>query len=97
MCIRDSFSSKRSLALSAWLGGLEPVKLLIEGTQIILEAGQADRWLVTDVEEEAKKAIENNFINTKLDADGLQFISVQKSPEENSLDGFWMLKDVGEI
>jgi len=91
------FSSKRSLALAAWLGGLEPSKLLIEGTQIILEAGQADRWLVTDVEEEAKKAIENNFVNTKLEADGLQFISVQKSPEENSLDGFWMLKDIGEI
>ena len=90
------FSPKRSLALAAWLGGLEPAKLLIEGTQIILEAGQADRWLVTDVEEEAKKVIENNFLNTKLYADGLQFISVQKSPEENSLDGFWMLKDIEE-
>ena len=85
------------MALSAWLGGLEPVKLVIEGTQIILEAGQADRWLVTDVEEEAKKAIENNFLNTKRDADGLQFISVQKNSEQNSLDGFWMLKDIGEI
>ncbi len=91
------FSVNRSLALAAWLGGLEPAKLLIEGTQIILEAGLADRWLVTDVEEEAKKAIENNFLKTRLEADGLQFISVQKSPEENSLDGFWMLKDIGDI
>ncbi len=91
------FSSQRSLALSAWLGGLEPAKLLIEGTQIILEAGQADRWLVTDVEEKAKKAIENNFLSAKRDADGLQFISIQKSSEQNSLDGFWMLRDIGEI
>ncbi len=91
------FSPKRSLALAAWLGGLEPAKLLIEGTQIILEAGQADRWLVTDVEEDAKKAIENNFINAKRNADGLQFISVQKSTEQISLDGFWMLRDIGEI
>ncbi len=91
------FSSKRSLALAAWLGGLEPVKLVLEGTQLILEAGQADRWLVTDVEEEAKIAIKNNLINTKRDADGLQFISVQKSSDQNSLDGFWMLRDVGEI
>ena len=91
------FSPKRSLALAAWLGGLEPAKLLIEGTQIILEAGQADRWLVTDVEEAAKNAIKNNFLNTKRDSDGLQFISVQKSAEQNSLDGFWMLKDIGEI
>ena len=91
------FSSKRSLALSAWLGGLEPAKLLIEGTQIILEAGQADRWLVTDVEEEAKNAIKNNFSNTKRYADGLQFISVQKNSKQTSLDGFWMLRDIGEI
>ena len=91
------FSSKRSLALAAWLGGLEPVKLSIEGTQIILEAGQADRWLVTDVEEEAKIAIEANFQNTKRDAAGLQFISVQKNLDQNSLDGFWLLRDIGEI
>ena len=91
------FSPKRSLALSAWLGGLEPVKLSIEGTQIILEAGQADRWLVTDIKEEAKNAVKNSFLNTKQNADGLQFISVQKSSEQNSLDGFWMLRDIGEI
>ena len=91
------FSSQRSLALAAWLGGLEPAKLLIQGTQIILEAGQADRWLVTDVEEEAKNAIKKNFQNAKRDADGLQFISVQKSSEQNSLDGFWMLRDIGDI
>tara|TARA_B100000579_G_C22790040_1_gene833971 strand:+ start:97 stop:984 length:888 start_codon:yes stop_codon:yes gene_type:complete len=91
------FSAKRSLALSAWLGGLEPSKLLIEGTQIILEAGQSDRWLVTDVQEEAKNAIKNNFLNSQRDADGLQFISVQKSSEQNSLEGFWMLRDIGEI
>ena len=91
------FSSKRSLALAAWLGGLEPAKIVIEGTQIILEAGQADRWLVTDVEEAAQNAIKNNFLKTKRDANGLQFISVQKSSEQNSLDGFWMLRDIGEI
>ena len=85
------------MALAAGLGGLEPVKLLIEGTQIILEAGQADRWRVTDIDEEAKKAIETNFLNTKRDAEGLQFISVQKSSEQNSLDGFWMLRDIGEV
>ena len=91
------FSPKRSLALAAWLGGLEPAKLVIEGTQIILEAGLADRWLVTDIKEEAKNAIEKNFISTKQKADGLQFISIQKSSEQIYLDGFWMLRDIGEI
>ena len=50
-----------------------------------------------DIEEEAKHAIENNFLNTKKDSDGLQFISVQKNAEQLSLDGFWMLKDIGEV
>ena len=49
------------------------------------------------VNEEAKKAIKNNFLNAKRDADGLQFISVQKSPDHNSLDGFWMLRDIGDL
>ena len=91
------FSANRSLALAAWLGGLEPAKLVIEGNQIILEAGQSDRWLVTDVKDAAKNSIKNSFHNTKQNSDGLQFISVQKSPEQNSLDGFWMLRDIGEI
>jgi len=91
------FSQSRSLALAAWLGGLEPAKLIIEGTQIILEAGQSDRWLVTDIQQEAKNAIQNVFQNTKRNADGLQFISVQKNSEQTTIDGFWILRDIGEI
>ena len=32
------FSQTRSLAMAGWLGGLEPVRLLVEGRQLILEA-----------------------------------------------------------
>ncbi len=91
------FSKKRSLALSAWLSGLEPSKLIIEDKQIVLETGQSDRWLVTEIKDEAKNTIRNNFQNTKEKADGLQFISVQESVDKLSLDGFWMLKDFGDI
>ncbi len=91
------FSRKRSLALSAWLSGLEPSKLIIEANQIILETGQSDRWLVTGIKDEAKNTIKINFENSKEKADGLQFISVQESAEKLSLDGFWMLKDIGDI
>ena len=45
------FSKTRSLALSAWLSGLEPVRLIIENNQLLLEAGKEDRWLVTDMNE----------------------------------------------
>ena len=44
---------------------------------------------------ELLKPIKNSFLNAKQNADGLQFISVQKNSEQNSLDGFWMLRDIG--
>ncbi|MFY8149566.1 MAG: Tab2 family RNA-binding protein, partial [Prochlorococcaceae cyanobacterium] len=40
------FSRHRSLALAAWLAGLEPVRLEISGDQLVLEAGLEDRWLL---------------------------------------------------
>ncbi len=91
------FSKTRSLALSAWLSGLEPSKLIIEDNQIILETGQSDRWLVTEIKNEAKNTIKSNFQTTKEEADGLQFISVQETADKLSFDGFWMLKDLGDI
>ena len=87
------FSKRRALALAGCLGALEPVKLVIEGKQLLLEAGQEDRWLVTDLAEEQAKEAKNSLINSRKDTNGLQFISVQKSPEDEKFAGFWMLKD----
>ena len=91
------FSKTRSLALAAWLGGLEPVRIILENTQIILEAGQSDRWLVTDIDEAASIAIQTSLKNTKEKADGIQFISVQATPNDTNLAGFWMMRDMQEI
>ena len=88
------FSENRSLAIAAWLGGLEPVKLLLEKNQLILEAGQSGRWLVTDLEKDAADDIKINMENSKKHADGLQFISIQSKPEDRFFNGFWLLKDI---
>ena len=88
------FSKSRSLALAGWLGGLEPVKLVVVGSQLILEAGQDDRWLVTDLDRETAKAANQSLIKTRDQAGGLQFIAVQATPNEEFFSGFWILKDM---
>ncbi len=88
------FSKSRALALAGWLGGLEPVKLVLEGTQLLLEAGQDDRWLVTDMTNKASEEAQKLLINSREKAGGIQFISIQTTPEERKFTGFWMLRDM---
>ena len=88
------FSRSRALAMAGWLGGLEPVRLLVEERQLLLEAGQDDRWLVSDLESEAADAIETALRESSEHMHGLQFIAIQSSPEEQSFAGFWMMRDI---
>jgi len=91
------FSKARALALAGWLGGLEPVRLVIEGKQLLLEAGQDDRWLVTDLGKEIADTAQQELANSKNKAGGLQFIAIQTTPEEQLFTGFWMLRDVQQL
>jgi len=91
------FSKNRALALSAWLSGVEPVRLLVENNQLILEAGQQDRWLVTDMNQGYANEVKSYLINSQKEADGIQFISIQSSPKEEKFTGFWMLKNIDEL
>ena len=88
------FSKSRSLGLAASLSGLEPVLLSLENSQLILEAGQDERWLVTDMDEKAREYVATSFEDSKMNANGLQFIAVQSTPQEEKFSGFWMLKDI---
>ncbi len=88
------FSKDRSLALAAWFSGLEPVKLLIKQNQLILEASEDDKWLVTDLKEKDAKELNEKFIHTKNNSYGYQFISIQSTPFVEKFAGFWILKDV---
>ncbi len=88
------FSKDRSLALAAWFSSLEPVKLQIEKNQLILEASEDDRWLVTDLSEKDAKELNGKFTKNKNNAYGYQFISIQSTPFVEEFAGFWILKDV---
>ena len=88
------FSRSRALAMAGWLGGLEPVRLLVEGRQLVLEAGQDDRWLVSDLDPKAAEAITAELAKSMAIGKGLQFIAIQASPEEQAFAGFWMMRDI---
>ncbi len=90
------FSKRRALALAAWLGGLEPVRLTIVDQRLLLEAGQDDRWLVTDLDQSNLQAAKQTLEDAKEQVGGLQFIAVQATPDEQRFAGFWLMKDMRE-
>ncbi len=90
------FSKTRALALSAWISGIDPVKLVIEEKQLILETGQDDRWLVSDISEAQAKETNQSIANSFEKANGLQFISIQSDPNDQKFAGFWILRDFGK-
>jgi len=88
------FSRHRALAIAGWLAGLEPVRLEVDGDQLVLEAGLEDRWLLTDLPTEEARAAAAAFAQARERAGGLQFLAVQGEEQEPRLDGFWLLRDL---
>jgi hypothetical protein len=88
------FSKDRSLALSAWFSSLEPVKLAISKNQLILEASENDKWLVTDLPEKDANFLSKKFLENKKNSLGYQFISIQSTPYMEKFAGFWILRDI---
>ena len=70
------FSKDRSLALSAWFSCLEPIKLVINKNQLILEASEDDKWLVTDLPEKDANILSTKFLENKKNSFGYQFLSL---------------------
>ncbi len=88
------FSKDRSLALSAWFSCLEPIKLTISKNQLILDASENDRWLVTDLPEKDANILSTKFLENKKNSFGYQFISIQSTPYIEKFAGFWILRDI---
>ena len=88
------FSKDRSLALSAWFSCLEPIKLVINKNQLILEASENDKWLVTDLPEKDANIFGAKFFENKKNYFGYQFISIQSTPYIEKFAGFWILRDI---
>jgi hypothetical protein len=88
------FSSTRSLAIAGWIAGLEPVRLEVSGSQLVLEAGLEDRWLLGNLEAEEAEVAAEAFRAARQQAGGVQFLAVQSSEAQNGFDGFWVLRDL---
>jgi len=88
------FSKDRSLALSAWFSCLEPIKLTIRGNQLILEASEDDKWLVTDLPDKDANILSSKFLENRINSFGYQFISIQSTPYIEKFAGFWILRDI---
>jgi len=88
------FSRHRALAIAGWVAGLEPVRLEVEGNQLVLEAGLEDRWLLTTLPGEEARVAEAAFATARAQAGGLQFLAVQAEEREQQLEGFWLLRDL---
>jgi len=87
-------SRSRALAISGWLAGLEPVRLEIDGEQLVLEAALEDRWLVAMLSNEEAAAAAAAFALAREQAGGLQFIAVQSDENAPGFEGFWILRDL---
>ncbi|MFM2080722.1 MAG: hypothetical protein RLZZ124_362 [Cyanobacteriota bacterium] len=88
------FSASRSLAIAGWMAGLEPVRLEVDGRQLVLEAGMDDRWLLGTLEEPEAAAALAAFRAARSQTEGFQFIAVQSDEGQQGFDGFWILRDL---
>lgn len=87
------FSRRRALALAGWLAGLEPVRLEVDGGQLVLEAGLEDRWRLATLTDTEATATREAFARARETAAGLQFLAVQNGEDDTHFEGFWMLRD----
>ena len=88
------FGGNRALAIAGWVAGLEPVRLEVDGRQLVLEAALDDRWLLSDLSGEDAPQAAAALQAARQQAGGLQFLAVQASPSDQRFTGFWMLRDL---
>lgn len=89
--------SQRALPLAGWFSGLEPAYVALESEPqplLILETGASDRWILARLRTETLQKEIKAFMEACSDSKGLHFIAVQERPEQEALQGFWLLQQV---
>ncbi len=95
--------SSRALPLAAWMSGVDPVFLqfshgvIDKKTQLFLDAGADAKWLLSTLQfpkDEIAISEAEKFEADKQKANGLHFLAVQKDPNIEHFNGFWLLKEV---
>ncbi|OKH12526.1 Tab2/Atab2 family RNA-binding protein [[Limnothrix rosea] IAM M-220] len=88
--------SPRAVPLAGWMSGLELGFLhLLEQPRpsMVLETGVSDSWIVADLPNKGTVQEAKNFETAKKQAQGVHFLAVQTSPDDERFSGFWMLKE----
>ena len=100
--------SPRAKAIAAWMSGLEMGFLRVEvqekpsslsskqsdfPDQMILETGVGDRWVFANLPDSKTKEEGQSLEALKTAAQGLHFIAIQKDPDSERFEGFWMMNE----
>ncbi|MEB3338514.1 MAG: Tab2/Atab2 family RNA-binding protein [Leptolyngbyaceae bacterium] len=88
-------AGRRSLRLARWLQEAHPVSLHYipgEPDGLILEAGLADRWVVTTFTDPDVQAAAQIYEQRKQQSQGLHFLLVQPDDSGMTYSGFWLLR-----
>ncbi|MGD1852296.1 MAG: Tab2/Atab2 family RNA-binding protein [Cyanophyceae cyanobacterium] len=100
--------SPRAKAIAARMSGLEMGFVRIEvqekpsslsskesefPDQIILETGVGDRWVFANLPDAKTKEEGQSLEVLKTAAQGLHFIAIQKDPDSERFEGFWMMSE----
>lgn len=86
---------RQAMRLATWLQQSQPVSLgYIPGAPdgLILEAGLADRWILTTFEDAEVAAAGQAYEQRKQQSQGLHFLLVQPDDSGATYSGFWLLK-----
>jgi hypothetical protein len=81
--------------LARWLEEKGPVALSYveaESSAILLETDTEERWILATFEDAEMKASARQFIERMGKFQGLHFIAVQPSEEDEAITGFWLLQ-----
>jgi len=86
---------RQSMPLARWLQAAQPVSLIYVSAELgglILEAGQADRWILTTFADLEVRAAGETYVQRKRASHGLHFLLVQPDDSGMTLSGFWLLR-----
>lgn len=87
--------SERALPLAGWMSGLELAYLDVQLgkiSQLLLETGSNDTWIMAGLNSPELKKEAERFIAAREQANQVHFVAVQDSPDAESFAGFWLMQ-----
>ncbi|KGF72858.1 hypothetical protein DO97_03815 [Neosynechococcus sphagnicola sy1] len=96
--------SPRALPMAGWMSGLDLVFLKLQAqpipslgklpSQLILETGIRDRWVLASFTDVPTLKEARAFEAAKQEAHQVHFLAVQSHPQAETFAGFWLLQEV---